>query len=42
MSEPPPVHDWGSDFDHRDPRWIENPYPIWDELRRSCPIARPH
>jgi cytochrome P450 len=35
----PPVRDWSSDFDHLDPRWIENPYPIWDELRRRCPIA---
>jgi len=40
MSGPSPVHDWASDFDHRDPRWIENPYPIWAELRRNCPIAR--
>jgi cytochrome P450 len=40
MSGPPPVRDWATDFDHRDPRWIEDPYPIWDELRRSCPIAR--
>ena len=36
----PPVQDWGSDFDHRDPRWIENPFPIWDELRGGCPVAR--
>ena len=35
----PPVNDWSSDFDHLDPRWIENPYPIWDELREKCPIA---
>jgi cytochrome P450 len=40
MSGPAPVRDWATDFDHRDPRWIENPYPIWDELRRACPIAR--
>ncbi|KAH2813873.1 hypothetical protein KXV85_004922, partial [Aspergillus fumigatus] len=26
-------------FDHLDPRWIEDPFPIWDELRRSCPVA---
>jgi cytochrome P450 len=39
MSGPARVRDWATDFDHRDPRWIENPYPIWDELRRSCPIA---
>ena len=40
MSGPSPVHDWATDFDHSDPRWIENPYPIWEELRRNCPIAR--
>ncbi len=40
MSERPAVRDWATDFDHRDPRWIEDPYPIWDELRKSCPIAR--
>ena len=39
MSARPPVTDWERDFDHLDPRWIENPYPIWDELRRRCPIA---
>ncbi|HET6873563.1 MAG TPA: cytochrome P450, partial [Acidimicrobiales bacterium] len=27
------------DFDHTDPTWVENPYPIWEELRGSCPIA---
>ena len=36
MSTRPPVNDWATDFDHLDPRWIENPYPIWDELRRRC------
>ena len=35
----PPVNDWASDFDHLDPRWVENPYPIWDELREKCPVA---
>jgi len=39
MRARPPVTDWANDFDHLDPRWIENPYPIWDELRQSCPIA---
>jgi cytochrome P450 len=39
MRERPPVSDWSTDFDHLDPRWIENPYPIWDELREKCPIA---
>jgi len=35
----PPVDDWNTDFDHLDPRWIENPYPIWETLRSKCPIA---
>jgi cytochrome P450 len=39
MSTRPPVNDWATDFDHLDPRWIKNPFPIWDELRASCPIA---
>jgi cytochrome P450 len=39
MSNRPPVADWATDFDHLDPRWVEDPYPIWDELRQSCPIA---
>jgi cytochrome P450 len=39
MSRRPPVTDWATDFDHLDPRWVENPYPIWDELRGKCPIA---
>ena len=39
MSKHPPVEDWATDFDHRDPRWIEDPFPIWDELRGRCPVA---
>jgi cytochrome P450 len=39
MSRRPPVTDWTTDFDHLDPRWIENPFPIWDDLRQKCPIA---
>ena len=39
MSKRPPATHWSTDFDHLDPRWTENPYPIWDELRQSCPIA---
>lgn len=35
-----PVKDWATDFDHRDPSWVENPFPIWDELRGRCPVAR--
>ena len=39
MSERLPVANWATDFDHLDPRWIEDPFPIWDELRSQCPIA---
>ncbi|MGH8986830.1 MAG: cytochrome P450 [Acidimicrobiia bacterium] len=35
----PPVTDWATDFDHTDPQWVENPFPIWDELRDRCPVA---
>ena len=35
----PPVIDWASDFDHTDPVWVDNPFPIWDDLRMRCPIA---
>ena len=35
----PPVADWATDFDHTDPRWVEDPYPIWAELREKCPVA---
>jgi cytochrome P450 len=39
MTEHPPVTDWVHDFDHTDPRWTENPFPIWDELRAQCPVV---
>jgi len=39
MLEREPVTDWASDFDHLDPQWVENPYPIWKQLRDTCPIA---
>jgi len=39
MSTRPPVHDWASDFDHTDPGWVGDPYPIWAELQRECPVA---
>jgi cytochrome P450 len=34
----PPAGDWSNDWDHLDPRWRNDPYPIWDALR-GCPIA---
>jgi cytochrome P450 len=39
MTTRPPVNDWATDWDHLDRGWTENPYPIWDELRKKCPIA---
>jgi cytochrome P450 len=32
-------HDWASDYDIFDPDYVRDPYPVWDELRHSCPIA---
>ena len=34
-----PVEDFATDWDHTDPRWVHDPYPIWDELRERCPVA---
>jgi cytochrome P450 len=39
MSTKPPVTDWEHDFDHTDPVYVADPYPIWEELREQCPIA---
>jgi len=39
MTNKPPVTDWEHDFDHTDPTYVADPYPIWDELRERCPIA---
>jgi cytochrome P450 len=39
MSSNAPVTDWVNDFDHTDPRWTENPFPIWEELRGKCPVV---
>ena len=33
------VSDWATDFDHRHPEWIARPIPIWEHLRKSCPVA---
>ncbi|MEU8381771.1 cytochrome P450 [Streptosporangium sp. NPDC048865] len=35
-----PVSDWATDFSHTEPEWAADPYPIQDDLRRRCPIAR--
>jgi cytochrome P450 len=35
----PPVVDWSNDFDHTDPAWMADPFPIWDRYRSECPVA---
>lgn len=35
-----PVADFAIDFDHTDPRWVADPFPIWSDLRQRCPVAR--
>jgi cytochrome P450 len=39
MPDHPSVDDWATDFDHTDEAWAHDPFPIWDELRRTCPVA---
>ena len=34
-----PVEDWTTDYDIRDEDYIEDPVPIWAEMRDKCPIA---
>ncbi|HEY5111332.1 MAG TPA: cytochrome P450 [Acidimicrobiales bacterium] len=39
MTIKPPVDDFATDWDHTDPEWVHDPYPIWDDLRERCPVA---
>jgi cytochrome P450 len=39
MARTAPVSDWTSDFDVLDPKYIADPFRIWDDLRATCPIA---
>ncbi len=39
MRNTAPVKDWASDFEVLDPRYIADPFSIWDDLRSRCPIA---
>jgi len=39
MSESAPVSDWTTDYDIFDPRYVNDPFPIWDEMRVRCPVA---
>ncbi len=31
---------WDREFDHFHPDYAADPFPIWDELRTACPVAR--
>ena len=34
-----PVEDWTTDYDIRDEGYIEDPVPMWAEMRERCPVA---
>ncbi len=34
-----PVSDWATDYDIFDLAYVNDPFPIWDDLRQRCPIA---
>ena len=39
MTTKEPVQDFATDWDHTDPQWVYDPYPIWEDLRQRCPVA---
>ena len=39
MTVKPPVEDFATDWDHTDAQWVQDPYPIWEDLRSRCPVA---
>ena len=39
MAATTPVTDWATDFDVLDPSYVEDPFRIWKDLRKTCPIA---
>jgi cytochrome P450 len=39
MNDQPLVKDFATDWDHADPQWVADPYPIWEDLRQHCPVA---
>jgi cytochrome P450 len=39
MSTDLSARDWSTDYDIFDDAYVAEPYPVWDALRRSCPIA---
>jgi cytochrome P450 len=39
MTDKPLVQDFATEWDHADPQWVADPYPIWEDLRQRCPVA---
>ncbi len=39
MTDVAPVARWDRDFDVLNPAYLKDPFTIWDELRRTCPVA---
>lgn len=35
----PTVASWETDYDIMSPEYVADPFRVWDELRRSCPVA---
>jgi cytochrome P450 len=39
MTDPLPVVRWDTDFDVLSPAYVADPFRIWDQLRKTCPVA---
>jgi len=39
MTDTTPVEHWDTDFDIMNPAYVADPFSIWDELRKTCPVA---
>lgn len=39
MNDGQAIIDWATDYDIFDPRYVNDPFRIWDTLRETCPIA---
>jgi len=39
MTSTEPVRDWTNDYDIFDSEFVNDPYPIWGDLRPGCPVA---
>jgi cytochrome P450 len=39
VTDKPLVQDFATEWDHADPQWVADPYPIWEDLRERCPVA---